>query len=179
MSTVEQQTYTAKTRIADRTTATTCTAWDTEHDNASNAELTSLPATPCTAAECRVCTAKRPRWAVLPYDSGLRSGAVKGGAEAEAATSANTAPAAPAQRRRHLTQALPRPAATKAPAALESLDYIVVDLAVLPKVDRPFAPPPRSVLATVVAAIDTQVSGYTPSPIFDFYGRAGGSGDFW
>ena len=226
----EQQTYSAAmARIADMTASTT--AWAKEHDNASHAELTSLRATPCincTAnAECIDCTAEKSRRAVLPHNSGLGSSAVAGGAGAGAATSASamsntpTAPAAkvqrrvlrPPQRRRRVGEELP--AATEAPAALKSLDFIVVDLtpakltpaklssaatttsltaanwgswnqrlsatgtgdirhepwcaAPLPKMNRPFEPP-RSVLASFAAAIDTTVPGYTPSAIFACYG---------
>ena len=88
-----------------------------------------------------------------------------------------TAPAAPAQRRRNLMPTRPRrqvggelPAATKAPAALVSLAYIVADLTALPKVDRLFTSP-ISVRASFAAAIDTDVPGCKSSPISASYGR--------
>ena len=81
---------------------TATTAWAKDHGTPSHAELNRVRAMPWNAMDC---TAKKPKLAVLPHDSRLRSSAVAGGAEAGAATSAlanmsnaPTAPAAPAQR---------------------------------------------------------------------------------
>jgi hypothetical protein len=131
---IEQQVnIAAMARIADMPAAPT--AWATEHVTAPHAELRS-----CNAE----CTAKKPRWAVLPHDSELCSSAVAGAAEAGAATSASenvfTAPTVPNAAGQRTSTSVPRPprprrqlpAATKAPADLTPLDDLTAATLTLP-----------------------------------------------